>query len=513
MTDETLDGGLGWTGTPPRTNQATELVHLADKTFRTVRGTDSKKYAIAKTSPGIALPLRGDGGMREQLGGEYFRIHDQAVPPAALDAALLTIEANAARAEAVDVFIRVGATASGAVVVDLGTPDGRAVIADAAGWRVEANSPVLFRRNAATLSLPEPLHGGTIDGLGTLLNLEARQFRLVAAWMVGALLVDAPQPLLVLTGQQGTAKSSAARLILSTFDPSTGSLRALPRTEEDWAVGAHHSYGIGLDNVSHLVQATSDMICRAITGEAHVRRARYSDDTITVLKFRRPIVMTTINPGMLAGDLADRALLIELRPISRRNRMTETEIDAAAGDAAPVVLGALLDLVVGVLRELPDVHLDEKPRMADFAQMLAALDVATGWQTLADYDAATVEATQSAVDGDSFALAILALVSSGRPPWRGTLAELLESLGPAPHPPDWPRSPRGAADRLQRITPGLAAFGVTIRRGKRANRGREFTIIGLEVGLCEICGQPLAQALIDAGEHTHPTCDPDDGAR
>ena len=40
----------------------------------------------------------------------------------------------------------------------------------------------------------------------------------------------------------------------------------------------------------------------------------------------------------------------------------------------PRVFGAILDLLSMVLAELPNVHLERLPRMADFARVLAAMD-------------------------------------------------------------------------------------------------------------------------------------------
>jgi hypothetical protein len=45
-----------------------------------------------------------------------------------------------------------------------------------------------------------------------------------------------------------------------------------------------------------------------------------------------------------------------------------------AREAHPVALGGLLDLTAAVLARLPDVRLDRRPRMADYARVLAAVD-------------------------------------------------------------------------------------------------------------------------------------------
>lgn len=487
--------------------QATEIVQLARSRYSVVRGDDSKTYAVAHSLPGIAFGLRGDGGLRQQLAAAYYDDKARAASGGALTDALAVLEGDALNAPETRVRIRIGSH-RGAVVIDLGTPDARAVIVDPNGWKIVKHAPILFRRTKTTLALPEPVKHGTLAHFHELLNVDEAHFRLVVGWLVGSLLADSPHPILALTGQQGTAKTTAATLILSLIDPSPASMQSQPRTEEDWAVSAFNAYGVGLDNISRMPPWFQDALCKAVTGAALVRRERYSDDSISVLKFRRPIVITTIDPGALQGDVADRLLLVELQPIDRRQRLTDAEVTASADRIRASTLGALLDLLTQVLKVLPDTKLEEKPRMADFAQVLAALDTVTGWNTLADYLTASETAARDVVDGDSFATALVALVTA-RGEWEGTCSELLTQLDAGKHPMDWPKTPRGAAARLQRLTPALAAADIDVHRPQeRSNRGHLYTLRSKSAALCEICGHVLARALTATGTTIHPNCNP-----
>ena len=46
-----------------------------------------------------------------------------------------------------------------------------------------------------------------------------------------------PHPILALTGEQGTAKSTAARLVVELVDASPAPLRTQPREMRSWAAG------------------------------------------------------------------------------------------------------------------------------------------------------------------------------------------------------------------------------------------------------------------------------------
>lgn len=462
-------------------SQATELVQLARSRYTVVRGDDSKNYAVAHSFPGIAFNLRGSAGLKQQLAAAFYDDKNRAASGGALTDALAVLEGDALRAPVSSVFLRIGAT-DGSVVIDLGGTDGSCVVVTPEGWSISDQPPVLFRRNTLMLAHPKPARGGSLDALHELLNVDASNFRLVVGWLIGAMLADSPQPILALTGQQGTAKTSAAKLILSLLDPSIVSIRSQPRTEEDWAVGAFNAYGIGLDNVSSMPAWFQDALCKAVTGDALLRRERYSDDGSAALQFRRPIVITTIDPGALQGDVADRLLLVELQPIGRHERMTDAEVSMNADMIRPGVFGALLDTLVAVLAVLPMINLPEKPRMADFANILAALDQVTGWSTLPDYLAASETAGRDVIDGDTFASAVVAMVRT-RGKWEGTCGELLALFDGFPKPPaDWPKTPRAVAAKLQRLTPAFAMADIEVfRPQERSNRGHLYTLRDVSV--------------------------------
>ena len=71
-----------------------------------------------------------------------------------------------------------------------------------------------------------------------MLNVADDDWPLILAWLVAALIPDLPHPVLLLRGEHGTAKSSAARLLTSLIDRCASQLRTAPRNVEDWAVAA-----------------------------------------------------------------------------------------------------------------------------------------------------------------------------------------------------------------------------------------------------------------------------------
>ena len=75
-------------------------------------------------------------------------------------------------------------------------------------------------------------------------------------------------------------------------------------------------------------------------------------------------------------DLAARAIVLTLPPISDAQRRPEAELWAEFEQARPGILGARFDVVAHGLSRRPHVRLTSLPRMADFALWAAACETA-----------------------------------------------------------------------------------------------------------------------------------------
>jgi hypothetical protein len=484
-------GGKGGT-------QASQLVGLAEARYRIVQGTDGKPYAVERGGPAIALSLRGRDGLRTRLARHFWDRHRQTPSGSALADAITVLEGTPMTPE--PVALRVARTDTAAIVLDLAGPAGHAVLVTPTGWEIVERAPVLFRRTALTAPIPVPVPAGSLDPLRQLINVDEPGFRLLVGWLIAALVADIPHPILALIGEQGTAKSTAAQLLVSLIDPSPAPLRTPPRDVRAWAVTAAASWTVALDNISTIPQWFSDVMCKAVTGDGIVDRALFTDDDVTVLAFRRCLALTSIDAGRLAGDLAERLLVVELERITPDRRRPDADITNAYNTTRPAVLGALLDLLAQVLDALPAVHLDELPRMADFARLLAALDHVTGWTTLTDYTAAAAEANRSVVDADPIAQAVTDLAAKG--PWEGTAAELLDELAPEHPPRGWPGNGQALGGILRRLAPALRANGVAVDFIRSADRHRRrlVTVRAVDPGSDGTC-KPASDASDASANH------------
>lgn len=249
-------------------------------------------------------------------------------------------------------------------------------------------------------------------------------------------------------------------------------------------------------------------LCRAVTGDGMVDRTLDTDDDVVVLEFRRVLAMTTIDAGALAGDLAERLLTIELHTIPDRNRREEAELDRAYRDAHPSILASLFDLLAEVLRVLPDVELTHRPRMADFARVLAAVDHVTGWDTQGSYRATAADAVADVLEGEPFARAVVDLVrAAGHAGVCMTAADILGKIAtPEKLPRKWPKDATRAGGQLKRLAPALRAIGYDVddtQRETEGNRSRLYRITSVESPCISAPGAPAAPATA-TDQHERP---------
>jgi len=404
---------------------------------------------------------------RRFLVGKYYKSESRAPNSQAVQSALDLLEARAAfDAPERQVHVRL-AEHAGSIYLDLANTQWEVVEIAPSGWRILPTSPVKFLRTRGMATLPYPTPGGSLVDLRPFLNVATDDdFRLIVAWLVAALRPRGPYPVLALHGEHGTAKSSVAKVGRALCDPNRAPLRAEPSDVRDMMITASKSWCQNLDNVSHLPPWLSDAICRLATGGGFSTRQLYLDDEEIIFDAQRPVVINGIEELATRGDLLDRCLVLHLPEIPPEGRREEEEFWSEFEKARPRILGALLDAVSAALRNLPDVVLPEKPRMADFAVWVTAAEEGLGWPAgafLRAYTGNRDAANEVVLEASPVAALIMAIDS-----FEGTAAELLKLLnerideGGRRHQ-GWPKGPRMLAGALKRIAPNLRVAGIQVQ--------------------------------------------------
>src|SRR5215813_8804894 len=224
------------------------------------------------------------------------------------------------------VHIRI-AEHDGRVYLDLADKDWRAVEIGPDGWQVVTSPPVRFRRAAGMLPLPIPQRGGSIEALAAFLNLPAPdEFVLVVAWLLATLQWGGPYPVLVIAGEQGSAKTVLTKILRALIDPNAAPTRALPREERDLLIAANNGHILAFDNLSGLPFWLSDALCRLASGASFAVRRLFTDCDEVLFQAARPAILNGIEDVVCRSDLADRAIFLTLEPVADQRRRTEREL-------------------------------------------------------------------------------------------------------------------------------------------------------------------------------------------
>jgi hypothetical protein len=460
-------------------NSAHVLLDLASAAARLFHAPDGTAFAdIIVDSHRETWPLRSSR-FRAWLRQQYYERTWDAPSPAALNAALNVLEAQAQfDGPERTVSVRI-AEHGGSIYLDLADEFWRCVEVSPRGWRIAADPPVRFRRPAGMLALPLPVRGGAIELLAPLLNLPGQdQFVLVVSWLMGALRAGGPYPLLAVAGEQGSAKTVLSKMLRALVDPHVAPVRALPREERELFIAAHNSHVMAFDNLTGLPPWLSDTLCRLTSGGAFAVRQLYTDQNEVMFTAVRPVILNGIEEVVTRPDLADRAVLLTLDPITDQQRRPEQALWQAFERARPQILAALLDRAVQGLQALPYVRLERLPRMADFALWVAACETAS-WAPgtfEAAYWSNRRSAIEDVIDADPVAACVRHLMAETSE-WTGSASDLLraglalEEAAPYRGRTDWPKTPRALAGRLRRAQTFLRTLGVEIRFAREGRIG------------------------------------------
>ena len=361
---------------------------------------------------------------------------------------------------------------------DLG--DGRAVAVTPKGWRVVEDPPILFRHYPHQAAQVEPRTGGQVGSIFDVLNVKDENTRLLLQiYLVTSLLCDIPLPILVVHGEQGSAKSFLFRILRALVDPSALDTLSSPDNYRDFVQLAAHHRAIYLDNLTTLPLWLSDALCRLCTGDGFSKRELYTDDDDIIYRIQGLGGLNGINLVAVKPDLLDRSLILGLEPIADYERRLEEELWAKFQQIRPQVLGAMFDTLSGALRTRDQVNLEYFPRLADFTKYGAAAAEqlgSTAHEFQQAYQVNIASQNQAALEESLVSQALLAMLEV-RLEWEGTASELHQLLEENSEEfqintkaRSWPKAANVLARRLRESAPNLRTVGVSMEERKSNSR-------------------------------------------
>lgn len=410
----------------------------------------------------------------------YYDEHKEVASDNHLKECIGTLEGKAIyEGSKYNAFYRLGRDGD-TLYLDLGDDEWTTIEISTDGWKFINNHEQIktkLYRNSNIRSLPKPHREGNIQLLKKHLNVKnENDFLMLLAWILQCFNVDTPYPILILNGEQGSAKSTTTKLLRSLIDPAKPMLLNCPTQQRDFTAIVWNNYIVALDNVSDIKDSFSDQLCRLSTGGGLGGRKLYTDHEQCVLDIKRPVILNGIPQFVSRPDLADRSVIIELARISNTNRKSEREVFEAFNRDLPAILGGILNILVDALKRQSTVKVIALPRMAEWGKFIAAAEYALNWSTgtFSDiYEQKQMEFTEITLSDNLVAQYISEDLLSYRIEWSGTASELLQAMKNSNRSNNhyqFPKTPQYLSNEISRLAPDLAKIGIFIEKERKNKR-------------------------------------------
>lgn len=259
------------------------------------------------------------------------------------------------------------------IYYDLTTNDWKIVKIKDSKWEVinyDETLPIFERKqHQQSQVIPKTGNLEVLDRLCDWLRIQQKDRFMFKIHLVSLFLEKYPMPIMVLTGEQGSIKTTITKTVKRIIDPSSMLSAAIPKSNDDLTIHLNNRYVSAFDNVSGFNHEVSDVFCRAITGEGVSKRALYTNTEETILSYVRKIILNGISPSLEFPDFRERAIFYQTMAIEEKDRLTLKEFDNAINEILGEVLGAIFDVLAKAisLYAIVENQIEYKPRMSDFA--------------------------------------------------------------------------------------------------------------------------------------------------
>lgn len=238
-------------------------------------------------------------------------------------------------------------------------------------------------------------------------------------------------PILVLTGEKGSSKSSTLRKLERLIDPKSSDLTSgIPKGNDGLALRLYNSYYVALDNLSSLSSRISDLLATAITGGCITKRALYKNSGEVILDIKAVVAINGVSLVAKESDLLDRSLIITLDRIPPDEILTEEELWNEFEQDRSDILGCCFKILASAMNDTEEIETKNKIRMADFHIACIKVGRVLGWSEDEISDllwANQKNVNKCTLDEDIVALCVIELMQERRQ-YTNSVSGLLNDL-------------------------------------------------------------------------------------
>ena len=392
--------------------------------------------------------------------------------------------------------LRVGKTDDCTFFYDLTNSKWSVIKMTPSGWSIIDNDvPIMFKRYTQQPQVNPSLQysNDIFDKFMDLVNVQDEDTRLLLkCYIISLFIPNIAKPILMIHGEQGSAKSTLQELIKMLVDPSIVKTLTFPRDINELIQQLSHNYIAYYDNVSIIKDWVSDVLCRAVTGSGFSKRQLYTDDDDIIYHFLRCIGLNGINIGATKADLLDRSIIILLERISKEKRKRNEEIWKKFNEIKSQLLGYIFDIIVKVInykKQQGSIALTNGfNRMADWEEYAEIISRCMGYQYdkfLIVYQKNINIQVDEAIAASPLSMTVVELMDNKEDEWIGNATELSPELNEIAETKlkiniqrikHWPKSPNQLSLRLNEAQTNLREKGIIIERYKDEKGHRKIKI-------------------------------------
>ena len=339
-----------------------------------VRFTWNKKHQIAK--------LQGSS-FRAYVQDFYYTLHGDVPPRSSTEAIVDWFKGKCLTSPRLSPSVRVKKYKD-ATWFNMSDKDWRYIKVDQEGWSIEKECPpeVPLVREQSVSRYPDPVRGGNLELLKKHIHYgDEDQWKLLVGFMLSVMRDEKEYPILVISGQQGSGKTTLSDILMTLLDPHGDTPASLPKKESDIGTTARHRHLLAFDNISGLKWDVSDSLCKLSTGLSVSQRSLYTNGELYQYTVTRPVILNGIPNLVNRDDLARRVISLHLDRIPDEKNgkgISQVKRDFLKDNAQ--ILGGLLDTLVVCHRNIDTVKIGETKGFNEVARWVEAAAEHLGWE-------------------------------------------------------------------------------------------------------------------------------------
>lgn len=362
---------------------------------------------------------------------------------------------------------------------DLGRPDSKLMAISKDGIKEVVEPTIKFKRPKTSLEVfYSPSDASElVKILSGVLNIQSAQdLILIIAFMVKSILgKSGSSPILIIEGEQGSAKTTTTKFLKRIIDPSSADIKKFPSKIDDLHNYAINNYLLSFDNLSGINHQISDELCVISTSGSVTKRELYTNDGEFTVNIQRPVILNGIEDIGERPDFLDRSITIHLPSIGPETRKSGTELWKKFDSLLPNLMGALFDLAHKVIKTVNGQTYLNLPRMTEFAiigiGIEKVLDYRSGFFVEAYHQGKARQNNQ--IISTNPLLITIKYFMHDKPLYEGTPHNLFSCLKTIASAQNlhygFPQTPACLTKALNRHQSSLRQMELTFQRGKDSN--------------------------------------------